>query len=397
MFLFITANTQTIYTPYDELPTIIKSYKPAFSESYPEWGKKLYQFPINYNEICDEFDKYMREEKPDKSALIRYFKTWRLALEPYVLNDGTIQLPDIEKFHQNLKSAQLNVDQQLKSATAEQRWSFLGPKETFQLNQGSSNSTPPAIPWQANIYSIDVSKSNNNILFCGSETGCINKSTDKGKTWTFVSQHYLVGGGVTAIAIDPSDPNIVYAAGGNQIHKTINGGISWNPMLPVNSLFYADRLRIDPKNNQKIVAASSKGIYVSQNAGLTWEKKWNNACYDVEFKLDETDIIYGITKNSSGNFEFVVSTNGGQSFTVNPSFPTGLPDHSGALIAVTRANYKSIFVVLLSTQNNYAPYLYKGTYADKSITWTLLATGKTSNFEMNNGQGYFDLVLDVSP
>ena len=397
MFLFITANTQTIYTPYDELPTIIKSYKPAFSESYPEWGKKLYQFPINYNEICDEFDKYMREEKPDKSALIRYFKTWRLALEPYVLNDGTIQLPDIEKFQQNLKSAQLNADRQLKSASSEQRWSFLGPKETFQLNQGSSNSTPPAIPWQANIYSIDVSKSNNNILFCGSETGCINKSIDKGKTWTFVSQHYLVGGGVTAIAIDPLNPDIVYAAGGNQIHKTTNGGISWTPMLPSNSLFYADRLRIDPNNNQKIVAASNKGIFISSNAGLSWEKRWSAVCYDIEFKLNESNVIYGITKNSSGNFEFVLSTDGGTSFSVNSSFPTGISDHSGGLIAVTRANYKSIFVVLLSTQNNYAPYLYKGTYADKSIKWTLLATGKTSNFEMNNGQGYFDLVLDVSP
>ena len=265
------------------------------------------------------------------------------------------------------------------------------------MNQGSSNNAPIACPWQANVYSIDVSKSDNNILFCGSETGCINKSTDKGQTWTFVSQLYLVGVGVTAIAIDPLNPNIVYVAGGNQIHKTTDGGKSWNPMLPTNGLFYADRLRIDPSNSQKIVAASSKGIYVSTNAGSTWEQKWKSACYDIEFKLNETNIIYGITKNSSGFFEFVFSTDGGVSFSINSTFPAGIPDHSGGLIAVTKANNKSIFVVLLSTQNNNTPYLYKGTIANNAITWTLLATGKTTNFEMNNGQGYFDLVLDVSP
>ena len=391
------ANAQTTYTPYDELPTIIKSYKPAYDESYPQWGKKLYQYPINFNEICREFDQYINDEKPEKSALIRYFKIWRQAMEPYALTDGTIQLPDIQQLQQNLKSTQLNADQQLKSETTESSWSFLGPKETFQLNQGNPNNTPPALPWQANVYSIDVSKSNNNILFCGSETGCINKSTDKGQTWTFVSQHYLVGGGVTAIAIDPSNPNIVYAAGGNQIHKTTNGGVSWSPMLPSNNLFYADRLRIDPSNSQKIVAASNKGIFVSLDAGLSWEKKWSSACYDIEFKLNETNVIYGIAKNNSENFEFIVSTDGGLSFSVNSSFPAGIPDHSGGLIAVTKANYKSIFVVLLSSQNNNTPYLYKGTNTNNTITWSLLATGKTTNFGMNNGQGYFDLVLDVSP
>jgi photosystem II stability/assembly factor-like uncharacterized protein len=397
MIICLSANSQTIYTPYDELPNIVQSYKPAYDESYPQWGKKLYQYPINFNDICLEFDNYIQNEKSEKNALTRYFKIWRQAVEPYVFHDGKIQLPDIQMIQQNLKSSQLNVNQQLKSATIENGWTFLGPKETFQLNRGNPNTTPPALPWQANIYSIDVAKSNNNILYCGSETGCINKSIDKGKTWTFVSQHYLVGGGVTAIAIDPLNPNIVYAAGGNQIHKTINGGISWSPMLPSNNLFYADRLRIDPSNNKKIVAASNKGIFVSSDSGLTWEKNWSSACYDIEFKLNETNVIYGITKNSSGNFEFVVSTDGGISFSVNSSFPTGIPNHSGSLIAVTKANYKAIFVVLLSTQNNNTPYLYKGINANNSITWSLLATGKTPEFRMDNWQGYFDLVLDVSP
>ena len=41
------AHSQSPYNQYDELPGIIKTYKPAYSDSYPAWAQMLYQDEIN--------------------------------------------------------------------------------------------------------------------------------------------------------------------------------------------------------------------------------------------------------------------------------------------------------------------------------------------------------------
>ena len=58
---------QIQYTPYDELPTVNKMDKPSYSESYPSWAQKLYQYPINFNEICEEFNEYMTKNSSQKN------------------------------------------------------------------------------------------------------------------------------------------------------------------------------------------------------------------------------------------------------------------------------------------------------------------------------------------
>lgn len=79
---------QVTYTPYDDLPGMIPGYKPPLEEEYPDWAKALYTFPVNYNEVCTAFDRYMEEAKPPKSPIIRYFKTWRRIVEPWAGSDG---------------------------------------------------------------------------------------------------------------------------------------------------------------------------------------------------------------------------------------------------------------------------------------------------------------------
>jgi hypothetical protein len=403
LFLFIQLSwdglkAQVHYTPYDELPTLIKNYKPAFNENYPDWAKMLYQYPVNFKQINQEYQAYKLEHQKEKSAIIRYYKLWRRAVSPYVQNDGSIKLPDISHLQNALHQEQLRATpHQLKSTTSNANWTFLGPKETFWLNESGASSAPGACPWQVNVYSLDIAPSDNNTIYCGTETGYVNKSTDNGITWQLMAPHYPFGGGVTATAIHPTDPNTVYVAAGKQIHKTIDGGTSWTPLLAPTQLFHADRLRINPDQPQILAAASGDGVFMSFNQGATWEKKWNNAAYDVEFKPDDSQAIFAIIKKSTGNYGIIQSTNGGSDFSEITSFPSNIAEGSGGLLATTPDSPQSLFVVMLSSKNDNTPYLYKGTLSGTSWTWNLLATGKTSELEMNNGQGYFDLVLEVSP
>ena len=388
--LSVFARSQVAYTPYDDFPGVIKSYKPAFDKSLPAWAKMLYQFPVNFESIDREFNAYREDHPDEESPVTRYYLMWRRVVEPHVLAGGIIELPPAGMQPSGLQPGNQQSDRPLTSSS----WTFLGPKETFWLNETGSATPPSSCPWQANVYSFDVSASDHNIIYCGTETGYVNKTTNKGVTWQLCGQNYPFGGGITAVAVHPSNPDIIYVAGGNQVHKSIDGGVTWAPLLTSGNQFYADRLRIDPANPQKIYAASSNGLFVTSDGGTTWSKKWAAATWDVEIKPNDNTQVLALTKLNS-NFSMVISTDGGQSFTTQSTFPTNVVESSGGLLAVTAANPDMILAVMLSANNT--PYLIKGTYSGTAWSWALLATGGSSSFPMNNGQGYFDLAMEISP
>jgi len=382
---------QQQYTPYDDAPGNIKSYKPTYNSNFPVWAKMLYEYPVNFSEIDEAYEQ--SEEKNTKTPITRYYKIWRRNIQKWVKEDGSIALTNIKGYEKNLRNAQLEAANNSKfDVNSESDWTFLGPKESFWLNESGSPTPPLSCPWQVNVYSFDVSASNNHILYCGTETGFVNKSTNHGDNWQQLGLDYPFGGGITATAIHPENSNIVYVSAGNQVHKTIDGGGSWLPLLENGEQFSADRLLIDSENPNIIFAAASTGVYVSMDDGENWSRNYISRAYDIALNPENHNQVYAISK-SGGKFKMILSNDGGANFETDPNFPSDISDESGGMLAVTPADANKLWVVMLSA--DYTPYIYKGDM--ESQTWTLLATGQTGQFPMNNGQGYFDLVLEVSP
>jgi hypothetical protein len=115
------------------------------------------------------------------------------------------------------------------------------------------------------------------------------KSTDQGATFT-----YKGGKGSWAMAIAPSDPNIMYAAGGNSfapgnggVYKSINAGETWtltssNPGFPLPADYNTvTDIAIDPSNPLFVFVsvggfiAGSK-IFYSADGGSNWINLSNN-------------------------------------------------------------------------------------------------------------------------
>ena len=386
---------QSQYTRYDDVPGNVKSYKPAYQADYPDWAKMLYAESINYNTIQEAFTAWEKDEQKtgEKSfrPIRRYYKSWVRHIQPWVGEQGKIELPNLAKYYEQLNETQKNSLSQ-KDEKMDTEWTFLGPKETFWLNESGSASAPLAAPWQVNIYAFDVAATNPDILYCGTETGYVNKTVDKGNNWVLTGQAYNFGGGITAVAVDPKNEQIVYASGGNQLHKTTDGAASWSPMLSTGNQFHADRLEIDADLSSKIYAAANNGIYISTDSGNNWSKNYNQPCYDIHRHPSHPNIVYALCK-IGGQFELVVSTDGGVNFAIDTNFPQGITDNAGGLLAVSAAAPDALFAILLSSNNT--PYLYKGDMANGN--WTLLAEGGTNALAMDNGQGYYDLVLGVSP
>lgn len=396
-------HAQKHFTRYDELPGIIKSYKPSYNKNFPAWAKMLYSDSINFKTIdalfTTEEGSGIKEEAGKETAIKRYYLIWRKAVLPFVREGGNIEVPTDMKAMKNKrtgKGAALPA-----KVCANANWSFAGPKETWW--QKYPNYSPPQneANWQVNVYSFDVAGSNKNILYAGTETGFVSKTTDKGLHWKLLAVNYRFGGGITAIAVHPSNPNVVYVSAGGQVHKSTNGGVSWVPLLQADSNFSADRLRIDRNNPNKIYASAVEGLFVTTNAGATWTKKINLPCYDAEIKPNNSNVVYAITKeiNDLGTnvFHHYISTDGGNTFTLDSNFNFNDEDASGGLLAVSAASPQLILSAVLSSNNT--PKIYKGVYNNttKKISWNLLVTGNSTNLSANNWQGYYDLVFEVSP
>ncbi len=163
------------------------------------------------------------------------------------------------------------------------------------------------------------------------------KTTDGGRTWTkslFVDDNT----GATDLVIDPTTPQVLYAAmyqrqrrtwgfngggPGSNIYKTIDGGATWTKLT--NGLPATDKGRIglaiyttDPKVVYATIEARAPGagIYRTLDAGATWEKTSSlntRPNYYSQIRIDPKDREHIYTLGSNRGFYF--SNDGGKAFT----------------------------------------------------------------------------------
>src|SRR5258708_2186028 len=139
-----------------------------------------------------------------------------------------------------------------------------------------------------------VVESNPNIVYVGTASGGVWKTTNNGKTW---SQVLKVNDdtGVSDIAMDPQSPDTLYAAAyerrrtpygfngggaGSAIYKTTDAGATWKKLtkgLPYENGGETGRIgldiyRKDPNIVYAIVQHEKGGTYRSEDKGATWKK-----------------------------------------------------------------------------------------------------------------------------
>ncbi|MGM0648876.1 MAG: PKD domain-containing protein, partial [Bacteroidota bacterium] len=102
------------------------------------------------------------------------------------------------------------------------------------------------------------------------------KTTNRGDSWTTISDNLTDGTNLQSIAIAKSDPDVIYAATYDDIYKTTNGGGTWTNIsggLPDNSITY---ITISPTNPDILwltLSGYSDGekVYYSDNGGSNWQ------------------------------------------------------------------------------------------------------------------------------
>lgn len=246
------------------------------------------------------------------------------------------------------------------------------------------------------IKSIVFHPSKNGWVYAAAAAGGIWFSTNFGDSWEPIFD-YENGIAFGSIAIDPNNPNVIYAGTGesvigggviylgNGIYKSTDGGKSWK-LLGLTEIGAFSKVYVHPKNSNLVVAGATirkPGFYVSTDAGTTWRRLFEKNVTDVSIN-PENPAEYLIGVNGEGVY---YTSDLGQTWIFRSStFEQGV----GRVSVQFAPSQPSIAYALVDVSSQ--GLIYRTT--DKGQSWTLVYRGSTEFFR---GQGFYDNFIEVHP
>ncbi|MEO6324747.1 MAG: hypothetical protein ABIT01_16600, partial [Thermoanaerobaculia bacterium] len=256
-------------------------------------------------------------------------------------------------------------------------------------------------------------------LYAGAADGGAWKTTDTGVTWTPLTDA-LSDLSVGALALAPSDPNVVYLGSGEGGYafdfipgigflKSTNGGSSWIlPASVVATQFF--RISVHPTNPLELVVGTNNGGFRSTDGGTNFTSVIANATYrnvtDVVRHPTDPSILYAATwcgfACASSASRVLKSTDFGATWAdKSVGLPVTVPDPLYERLSLAMAP-TSPLILFASTSIKAAPasavaHIYKTT--DGGDSWTDLP-GMSGVSPLNTffaDQSWYNNTTVVSP
>jgi photosystem II stability/assembly factor-like uncharacterized protein len=257
------------------------------------------------------------------------------------------------------------------------------------------------------LTAIAVHPTDSDIIYVGGAQGGVWKTTNGGTSWSpLTDQECSLAMG--SIAIDPVNPNIVYAGTGEQhfsgdsyygcgVLRSVDGGATWT--VQGASIFQRvgargakiSRVIIDPSTAgfataTTVFVASDFGLYRSLNSGADWTLVQTGTITDLVLDPSNNSILYsaergiGVYKSVDGGATWAIKQGG---------FPTTTVGRINLAIAPSQP--ETLFASIQSTANNALRGIYKT--INGAEFWTQVgATGASCAF-----QCWYDMTIAVHP
>ena len=211
--------------------------------------------------------------------------------------------------------------------------------------------------------------------YMGTTGGGIWKTEDAGVSWRNISDGFFKTGSVGAVAVAPSDPNVIYVgmgehavrgvmtSHGDGVYKSTDAGKTWKHLGLPQSRHIA-RIRVHPTDAEVVYvavqgavhgASKERGIYKSTDGGATWDKVHfvdeNTGASDLSMDASNPNVLYAATwehrrypwlvESGGAGSGLWKSTDGGANWE---RLTKGLPEKMGkTAIDVSRANPDRVF------------------------------------------------------
>ncbi|PLX13782.1 MAG: hypothetical protein C0597_11115 [Marinilabiliales bacterium] len=191
------------------------------------------------------------------------------------------------------------------------------------------------------------------------------------------------GNWVTPFIIDPVDPSVIYA-GYEEIYKTTDRGNSWSTISSFSSGNF-DAMAIAPSNNQVLYVSTGSNIWVTVDGGSNWTNinstlplGSSNITY-IAVKGDDQNTVW-VSLSGYNNNNVYESTDGGSSWTNISAGLPGIPAYS----------------IVQNTQSTGEVQLYVGTelgvyFKKGSDNWVEFNTG-LPNVKIGELEIFYDAI-----
>lgn len=236
-------------------------------------------------------------------------------------------------------------------------------------------------------------------FYMGATGGGVWKSTNAGGSWSNISDKFFKTGSVGAIAVAPSDANVIYvgmgespfrgvaSSHGDGVYKSTDAGKTWTH-VGLGDIRQTARIEIHPDNPDLVYVAAQgspwaptkdRGIYRSRDGGKTWRNIHfiNDTTGAIDIRIDQTNprILYAamwdtqrkpweIRSGGPGSGIFK-SVDGGDNWE---RLDEGLPDLMGKIgVTPSPANPERVWAIVEAKEKG---GLYRSDDGGKK--WTLI-------------------------
>jgi PKD repeat protein len=375
------------------LPVLALLYFSGYAHAQ-QWARMMDEGRHNFYEIQAMFEDEWNGRNVERGSGYKPYKRWEYFMEERVFPSG--EFPPVGQRFTEYNQFMSRKPSRIETERSNGDWELIGP--TSWQNAGGWN------PGIGRVNFIAEEPGNQNTIYVGTPAGGLWRSEDAGGSWTPLTDQ-LPSMGVSGIAIDPSNTNVIYIATGDRDANDYNGigvlkstdygqtwqntGISWDISEGIKSNW----LTMHPTDFNTLLLASNEGVFKTTNGGISWQQVQTANIREVAYHPTNPDIVYAVSNR------FYRSTNGGDNFSaVNEGFPS--PSEINRLsLAVTPASPDYVYVLAGNDETSGFRGLYRSTdagetFMERSDSPNIL--GYSSEGNGNGGQSWYDLALAAS-
>jgi photosystem II stability/assembly factor-like uncharacterized protein len=372
----------------------------------------LFYLPLSIAQQASIWDQIPEEKKTN--AFRRFEYIYKQIAYPYDTIPMHKYATELENEIQRIRTQQRKTDSELE-------WDFVGPTGIENI--------PICSHWgvsSGRIRSVAVHPSDPLTVYIGVGYGGIWKTTNGGESWTDIGDYNTEVLTFGSIAIDPNNPDIVYAGTGevygfsNSVNygkglfKSTDAGVNWTKAtVELGDITFFGDLVVSPHNSNILYAAlaggyllinqnqSNEGLWKSADAGSTWTKTLDcQDAYDIVVHPTNPDTVYAATGGWFTTSGFYISTDAGDTWVQSDN--TGLPPQTNIgrmQIDIAKSSPNILYAIIYDGMDN-TPKAYKTTNSGEN--WTHISPGvMLSGYWADENewydQGDYDLCIAVNP
>lgn len=352
------------------------------------WAEEMKDVSTNFYDVQAAFNEHWEGKEITKGQGYKQYKRWEYFWEQRLFPSGDRVAPDhvYKEIQKSQKSAV-----QLGSGV----WTYFG-NTSIPTNGGGAG----------RINMVRTDPNNPNTYFACAPGGGLWRSTNAGVSWGLLNTDDLSSIGVSDVAVDYTDSDIIYMGTGDGdagdtyalgVLKSVDGGVTWNTTglsWTVQQTRRVGRLLMHPSANLTLIAATNVGMQKTTDGGTSWTQTLSGNFKDVEYNPSNPQIVYCVGNTD----EFYRSTDGGDSWT---QITSGLPTSgvSRMALSVTAANANYTYMLVGGSDQGFGGFYHS---SDAGLNWTLMVNspnmlGWNTDGSGTGGQAWYDLAIAADP